>query len=96
MALREYKREYKRKLEEHRPHGLDGVGEDDFFVGLSLRVGVAAVVNELHLLENGGFSRLSGTCMYQRTPFRQLTNVLTQSRILIPESSRFIPNCIRV
>ena len=38
----------------HSPHGLDRVGENDLFVGLPFDVVVAAVVDELHLLEHGG------------------------------------------
>lgn len=34
------------------PHGLDGVGEDDRFVQVALQAGVAAMVDNFHLLEN--------------------------------------------
>jgi hypothetical protein len=35
------------------PHGLDGVREYDFFVGLSLLLVVSAMMNEFHLFEHG-------------------------------------------
>jgi hypothetical protein len=37
-------------------HGLDGVGEDDFFVGILLLVAVPAVVDEFHLFQDRGLS----------------------------------------
>ena len=36
----------------HSPHGLDGVGEDDFLVRVALVLVVAAVVDELHLFQD--------------------------------------------
>lgn len=42
----------KRSLQMDAPHRLDSVGEDDLLVGFPLRVIVAAVVYELHLLQN--------------------------------------------
>ena len=36
------------------PHGLDGVGKDDLLIRVPLLLIVSAVVNELHLLEDGG------------------------------------------
>lgn len=45
--------------EEDIPHALDGVTEDDFLVRVSFRVVVSAMVNELHLFQNGGFARLA-------------------------------------
>ena len=43
------------------PHGLDGVGKDDLLIRVPLLLIVSAVVNELHLLEDGGFARASGS-----------------------------------
>lgn len=37
-----------------KPHRLDGVREDDLLIRVALLLIVAAVVDELHLLENGG------------------------------------------
>jgi hypothetical protein len=34
------------------PHGLDGVGEDDFLVRISFLLVVPAMVDELHLLQD--------------------------------------------
>ena len=36
------------------PHRLNGVGEDDLLIRVPLLLVVTAVVNELHLLEDGG------------------------------------------
>jgi hypothetical protein len=44
------------------PHRLDGVGEDDLLVRVSLLVVVTAVVNELHLLEHGGLKKGVRSC----------------------------------
>lgn len=42
---------------------LDGVGKNDFFEGFPLLLGVAVIMDQLHLLEDGRLARLSGTCI---------------------------------
>lgn len=46
---------------QYHAHTLHRVAEDDLTEGFSLIARVAAFVYELHLLENCGFARLSGT-----------------------------------
>lgn len=43
-------------------HGLDGVAEDDLLEGLALVPGVAALVDELHLLQDGRLAGLTSSC----------------------------------
>jgi hypothetical protein len=43
-------------------HRLDGVAEDDLLERLALIARVPALVDELHLLEDGRLSGLSGSC----------------------------------
>lgn len=57
-----------RKLErlhglEDDTHGLDCVAEDDLLKRLPLVARVAALVDELHLLEDGRLARFTGTCI---------------------------------
>lgn len=42
---------------------LDSVGKDDFLEGFPLLLGVASIVDQLHLLEDGRLAGLSGTCI---------------------------------
>jgi hypothetical protein len=42
-------------------HGLDSVAEDDLLEGLSLVTRIATLVNELHLLQDGRLSGLTGS-----------------------------------
>jgi hypothetical protein len=55
--------ESRKRRGENEPHGLDGVGEDDLLVRVTLLVVVATVVDELHLLEH---RRLR--VLYERAP----------------------------
>lgn len=43
----------KLKQEVNVPHGLDGIRVDDLLVLFTFRLVVTAMMNELHLLENG-------------------------------------------
>lgn len=45
-------------------HGLDRVAEDDFLERLSFVAGVATLVDELHLLEDGRLSGFTSTCQF--------------------------------
>ena len=38
------------------PHGLDGVGEDDLLIRVPFLLVVTPVMNELHLLQDGGLA----------------------------------------
>lgn len=46
---------------ENDAHGLNGVAENDFLERLSLVARIAALVDKLHLLQNGGFSGFTST-----------------------------------
>ena len=46
---------------ENDTHRLNGVAEDDLLEGLTLVTRVAALVDELHLLEDSGLSRFTST-----------------------------------
>jgi len=41
----------------YEPHGLNRVGVNDFLVGIPFGIIVAAVMDQLHLLEDGGLRK---------------------------------------
>jgi hypothetical protein len=68
-------------------HGLDGVGENDFFEGLSFVFVVTVIVNQFHLLQDSTFAGFTSTLIKKKRPQIRLGENSRKS-VLVPTKQK--------